>query len=161
MMGTRLWYAMWDAEQDDDAAFERRVGQMLREVGDRGKPQLAEAVTPFREPRPVPTPSPTPAPAPLPATRPTDAPATALSSSTTPALVRQQPGPEPSMPSGPPLGERQPMVTQQLSSSTGFAMSAAGASLMEVSAFMTEQLRTQIAEQRVHDEAQRQKWRHS
>ena len=48
------------------------------------------------------------------------------------------------------------MVTQQLSSSTGFAMSAAGVSLMEVSAFMTEQLRTQIAEQRAHAEAQRQ-----
>ena len=49
------------------------------------------------------------------------------------------------------------MVTQQPCSSTGFAMSAAGASLMEVSAFMTEQLRTQIGEQRAHDEAQRQK----
>ena len=49
------------------------------------------------------------------------------------------------------------MVTQQLSSPTGFATSAAGASLKEGSAFMTEQLRTQIAEQRVHDEAQRQK----
>ena len=49
------------------------------------------------------------------------------------------------------------MVTQQPSGSTGFAMSAAGASLMEVSAFMTEQLRTQIAEQRAHDEAQRGK----
>ena len=49
------------------------------------------------------------------------------------------------------------MVTQQPSSSTGFAMPVAGASLMEVSAFMTEQLRTQIAEQRMHDEAQREK----
>eukprot|EP01043_Picozoa_sp_COSAG02_P142896 COSAG02_NODE_81911_length_103_cov_401.500000_1_plen_34_part_11 len=25
ILGTRMWYAMWDAENDDEAAFERRV----------------------------------------------------------------------------------------------------------------------------------------
>ena len=49
------------------------------------------------------------------------------------------------------------MVAQQPSSSAGFAMSAAGASLMEVSAFMTEQLRSQMTEQRAHDNAQQAK----
>eukprot|EP01046_Picozoa_sp_COSAG06_P032314 COSAG06_NODE_3218_length_5663_cov_8.989216_10_plen_79_part_00 len=30
-------YGFWDADQDDDAAFDRRLGAVLREVGDRGK----------------------------------------------------------------------------------------------------------------------------
>ena len=46
---------------------------------------------------------------------------------------------------------------QQLSSSTSFAVaSGASTSLMEVSAFMTEQLRAEMTEQRVHDKAERQ-----
>ena len=35
----------WDAEQDDDAAFERRVDAVMREVGERGKLVFSEAVT--------------------------------------------------------------------------------------------------------------------
>ena len=48
IMGTRLWYAMWDAENDDDAAFERRVERVVREIGERGKikPHVAEDVPP-------------------------------------------------------------------------------------------------------------------
>ena len=38
--------------------------------------------------------------------------------------------------------------------SPSFAASMAGTSLMEVSAFMTEQLKTQMAEQRAHDKDQ-------
>ena len=30
-------YAMWDAEKDDDAAFERRLDNVVREIGERGK----------------------------------------------------------------------------------------------------------------------------
>jgi hypothetical protein len=37
-------YGFWDADQDDDAAFDRRLGAVLREVGDRGKLVLSEAV---------------------------------------------------------------------------------------------------------------------
>ena len=56
-------YGFWDAEQDDDAAFDRRVGAMLREVGDRGKLMLSEAVPPsFLEPTPAPAPAPKHAP---------------------------------------------------------------------------------------------------
>jgi hypothetical protein len=40
ILGTRLWYPMWDAEKDDDAAFEKRLDNVVREIGDRGqKPQ--------------------------------------------------------------------------------------------------------------------------
>ena len=59
---------MWDADNDDDALFERRMDNVVREIGDRGKVLLPEAVTPFREPSAAPTPtkisSPAPAPAP-------------------------------------------------------------------------------------------------
>ena len=37
ILGTRMWYAMWDAEKDDDAAFERRLDNVVREIGERGK----------------------------------------------------------------------------------------------------------------------------
>ena len=77
IMGTRMWYSFWDAEKDDNAAFERRVDQVLREVGERGRPIVAESVPPqTRVKRPV-GPSVTaaaqsspsaPAPAPAPAT---------------------------------------------------------------------------------------------
>jgi hypothetical protein len=67
ILGTRMWYAMWDAENDDDATFERRLDSIVREIGDRGKVQVAEAVPPFREPTPAPAPAPTAAPAPAPA----------------------------------------------------------------------------------------------
>ena len=40
---------MWDAENDDDAAFERRLDAVVREVGERGKLIVAEAVPPVRE----------------------------------------------------------------------------------------------------------------
>ena len=48
ILGTRMWYAMWDAENDDDVAFERRVERVVREIGERGKikPQVAEDVPP-------------------------------------------------------------------------------------------------------------------
>ena len=46
IMGTRMWYSFWDAEKDDNAAFERRVDQVLREVGERGRPIVAESVPP-------------------------------------------------------------------------------------------------------------------
>jgi hypothetical protein len=60
IMGTRLWYAMWDAEHDSEAAFERRLDAVCREIGDRGKPMMSEAVPP--DPVPAPAPVSTPAP---------------------------------------------------------------------------------------------------
>ncbi len=74
---------MWDAENDDDTAFEGRVDTIVRELGDRAKMIVPEAVTPLREtmsasasavvatrtsaPAPAPTPDCAPAPAPTPA----------------------------------------------------------------------------------------------
>eukprot|EP01043_Picozoa_sp_COSAG02_P035566 COSAG02_NODE_2555_length_8532_cov_7.259900_7_plen_243_part_00 len=99
IMGTRLWYQMWDAEKDDDEAFERRMDSVMREVGDRGKLLVAEAMTPFREPNLVPAPAPASAPislkhptisprstpAPVLAATPGPLPAPAVASAATPA----------------------------------------------------------------------------
>ena len=58
-----MWYAFWDADQDADAAFEHRLDSVVREIGDRGKLMLPEAVPPFHEPTPAPAPAPKRAPA--------------------------------------------------------------------------------------------------
>jgi hypothetical protein len=85
-------YPMWDAEKDEDAAFDRRLDTVVREMGERGKPLLVpEVVTPFREPISAPAPAPTPAPAlapaPAPAPVPTPAPALVPAPAPAPALV--------------------------------------------------------------------------
>jgi len=59
IMGTRLWYAMWDANGDDDDAFERRATPVLREIGERCKVIAAEAGQQPHEPTPAPSPAPT------------------------------------------------------------------------------------------------------
>jgi flagellar biosynthesis protein FlhF len=60
---------MWDAEKDNDIAFEQRVDSLCREIGDRGKPVLPESVPPvtaMTSPAPAPAPVPIPAQAPAP-----------------------------------------------------------------------------------------------
>jgi len=59
ILGTRMWYSMWDVEKDDDAAFESKVDGIVREIGERGKLQMHEAVPP--EPTPAPAPALAPA----------------------------------------------------------------------------------------------------
>ena len=88
IMGTRLWYQFWDAESDDDAAFERRLDAVVREIGDRGKlattAKVPESVPPERASAKAPSPAgaaavataPAPAPAPAPALAPAPAPLT-------------------------------------------------------------------------------------
>jgi hypothetical protein len=87
-------YPMWDADKDEDAAFDRRLDTVVREMGERGKPLLVpEVVTPFREPISAPAPAPIPAlapalaPAPAPAPVPTPAPALVPAPAPAPALV--------------------------------------------------------------------------
>ena len=53
ILGTRMWYAMWGAETDDDVAFERRVDGVVREIGERGKVLVPESVPPLPEPGPA------------------------------------------------------------------------------------------------------------
>ncbi len=69
-MGTRLYYSFYSAECDDDAAFEKRVAAVCREIGDRGRPvsqmPLAEGVPPTNL-APIPASAPARAPAPVPA----------------------------------------------------------------------------------------------
>jgi hypothetical protein len=60
---------MWDAEKDDDASFQRRLDSVVREIGDRGKVQVSEAVPPAAAAA-VAAASRAPAPAPAPAASP-------------------------------------------------------------------------------------------
>ena len=145
---------MWDAENDDDAAFERRMASVVREVGERGKLIVAESVPPVRAPTPSPAPEPAralpPAPAPAPTPAVAAAPAPAAMSSRTNAglapsgsphstLVSQHSGTE-VVRSGTVLSvDQQPLATQQVNRSASFGACGTGTSLMEVSAFMTEQ----------------------
>ena len=67
IMGTRLYYAFFGKELEEESAFESRVDSLVREIGDRGmhKPQVPEAVPPAATPR-----SRAPAPAPFSAVSP-------------------------------------------------------------------------------------------
>ena len=167
ILGTRMWYAMWDAENDDEAAFERRVDSVTREIGERGKLNVPESVPPVRETAPTPAPAPARAVAPAVALAPSLAPAPAPAlSSTTGAATAPSPSPTSTLVSQPrgtaaitpniasSVQEQQPTAPQQVSSSGHVAASGMGASLMEVSAFMTEQLKAQVVEQRAHDNEQ-------
>ena len=153
---------MWDAENDDDAAFDRRMASVVREIGERGKLIVAESVPPVHTGERAPTlaPAPEPAQALAPAalssrTSPGPAPSPAPSGSPQSTLVSHQSGTE-AVRLGTTLSvEQQPLATQQVNRSASFGASATGTSLMEVSAFMTEQLKAQMAEQRAHDNDQR------
>lgn len=94
LLGTRLWYPFYPSAIATEADFEKNIDNLLREVGDRGKPKLKEGIPPdpasvssvtarpapvVAAPEPAPTPlrEPTPAPhlAAAPASHP-DAPST-------------------------------------------------------------------------------------
>eukprot|EP01043_Picozoa_sp_COSAG02_P080370 COSAG02_NODE_19070_length_901_cov_17.715711_2_plen_174_part_01 len=167
ILGTRMWYAMWDAENDDDAAFERRVDSVTREIGERGKLNVPESVPPVRETAPTPAPAPAPAvalelaavparapalvpapaPAPAPPVSPTLTPATAAAPPSirtsdqgfTPSVRHQVPGPMTSV-------RHEAQLTK-----SELARGGGGLGLMEVSAFMTDQLHAQLKAQREHD----------
>ena len=107
-----LWnrYQFWDAESDDDAAFERRLDGLVREIGDRGQliAMVPEAVPPAAASKPAHARAPSvapvaakakaapapaaPAPAPTQAPAPTHAPAPPVAQTqapaTPPALAR-------------------------------------------------------------------------
>ena len=74
ILGTRLWYGFFGSEKDDDAALDRQVEAMCRELGDRGKAgaqQVSDRRPPCaQKPDPAPHPALTPAPAPAPASTP-------------------------------------------------------------------------------------------
>ena len=163
IMGTRMWYAMWDAEKDDDAAFERRLDNVVREIGERGKALLPEAVTPFREQTPVPVPAPAPSPAPAPApvsapsapvhlSTPPSAPAAARSSIAQNAVTTAEAAPSSMSPVStmPPdaVVARAPASTTLDQSALSVAMAPESigmvGSLAQVSTFMESQQRMQM-----------------
>lgn len=168
-----LWdrYKMWDADDDDADAFEHRLDSVVREIGERGKIMVPESVPPLHMRGPVKEPTPAPAPAtvlapalastpaqalaPRPAPAPSPPPAPSVSTSATPSLVPRQFSSSEPTPNAFPSVERQPMVMQPHSGTTSFAAtSETRSTVIEVSAFMMEQLRVQVTEQRVHDKAQ-------
>ena len=43
-LGTRMYYSFYAAESDDDAAFEKRLDAVVREIGNRGRPLTNQSV---------------------------------------------------------------------------------------------------------------------
>ncbi len=60
-MGTRLYYKFYGDDLEDEVVFEARVDSLTREIGDRGKPEVLEAVPPSKVWALTPTPAPAPA----------------------------------------------------------------------------------------------------
>ena len=168
ILGTRMWYSMWDAEKDDDDAFERRVDSVVREIGDRGKVMLPEAVPPpaaaaavasrasgmsaalpvrALAPAPAPTLASSPKAALAPAPAPAPAAAVALASAPAPAPAAVPPKPR-LAPAQAALGQTfTPTMDRTMPLSTveqpgGSIMS--GGSLGELAVFMETQQRLQI-----------------
>jgi hypothetical protein len=185
ILGSRMWYAMWDAEKDDDAAFERRVDSVVREIGERGKlAMVSEAVPPFHEPSPAPAPAPAPAsslapaarkaavaPAPAPVSAPAPAPApapvrsSALAARETVATIRAPSTTPPartsvtaSMPQAlAPLSVQTVATTS--SSASGGGTTSAGSSFVEMTAFFREErahLESKLEQQELKAEQQKQ-----
>jgi hypothetical protein len=161
ILGTRMWYSMWDAEQDDDTAFERRLDSVVREIGDRGKLlTVSEAVPPFHEPTPAPAPAPAPVakrasvPAPAPArehapvrmtppprsmTTAVEAPAPAPVAAVAPAFVPSTPAQ-----AFTPMVHQQQMMPSVSPSPPASEGAGMGGSLTEVAMFMEKQQRMQM-----------------
>ncbi len=139
---------MWDAEKDDASSFEIRVDAIVREIGERGQLMVSESVPPTPAPAVAPIPAPAPAPSPNPP------PAATTASSPSPSTTMQQPTRAASAPSASSSVEQQPMAMRLHNPPASFASPGTSASLMEVSAFMSEQLKAQMAEQRIHDKDQ-------
>lgn len=127
LLGTRLYYSFYDAVSDDDAAFEKRMDALCREIGARGqgqqKPREAVPPTSARVSRPS-TPALAPAPDAVPvsskaraiAAPAIPAPAPSPTSSPTPTLA---PTPAPHLTSTAP--EQQLVSSFNAAASTGLA----------------------------------------
>lgn len=70
VLGARLWHAFWDADKDDNDSFEKRVGPLIAELGDRGKKLPGKAAS--SAPAPTVAPSPAPSAASVPHSAPAD-----------------------------------------------------------------------------------------
>lgn len=160
---------MWDADKDDDAAFERRMDAVVREIGDRGRvlttvpervpPKLPRQAAVPAAPGPVPnlTSSPTMAPAPTPqlaATVPTPAAPRAATVPTPPRVAA-------------PAQTFTPSMNQMVSSETPHGGGAGtSGSLAELTSFMKEQQKMQLEreeklrEERDHLETKLEQQRH-
>ena len=149
---------MWDAETDDDNAFEDRVDKVVREIGDRGKLLLPEAVTPM--PSAAPSVGPSPGPLATEARAATKAPAPAPALPRAPAQVPPPAAASPATPARQQQSTMQsPMSGDMRLTASGSGTTGGGTSLMEVSAFMSEQLQVPMAlldAQRQQNETQRE-----
>ncbi len=59
IMGTRLYYKFFGKQLEEESAFEGQMDMLVREIGDRGKVGLSEAVPPTPAPAPDHTAAPT------------------------------------------------------------------------------------------------------
>ena len=111
IMGTRLYYKFFGKKLQQESAFEGQMDMLVREIGDRGKVGLSEAVPPTPAPAPDHTAAPTWAPAPAPAPAPVRAaPAPTPAPAPEPAPVALVPAPTPQAFS--PSVQRSPASTQ-------------------------------------------------
>eukprot|EP01046_Picozoa_sp_COSAG06_P028636 COSAG06_NODE_2595_length_6614_cov_51.209159_3_plen_337_part_00 len=175
ILGSRMWYAMWDAEKDDDAAFERRLDSVVREIGERGKlAMVSEAVPPFHEPSPAPAPAPAPAPSLAPAAAPAPAPAlapapapvrsSALAARATVATIRAPSTTPPARTSFTASMQQAPAplsvqtVATASSSVGGGGTTSAGSSFVEMTSFFREErahLESKLEQQELKAEHQK------
>lgn len=166
MLGTRLWYAMWDADTDEDADFERRVDGVVREIGERGQLMVTESVPLVREPTlapaqaPVLIPTPAPAPAPAPTLAvdeaahvpPHGAGARAAAPPPAPAPASPAPTAVAATPHGAVLAPIQASTpTMQYPSAELRESVAIGGSFSEVAVFMEKQQRVHMEQRREAD----------
>ena len=63
LMGTHVYYKFFGSDLDDETAFEHRMDELARALGERGKPTVLEGVPPALSPTaPAPAPAATPRP---------------------------------------------------------------------------------------------------
>jgi hypothetical protein len=123
IMNTRLYYSFHDAQSLDEAAFEKRLDAVVRELGDRGKPlpPVPEGIPPAAL-----------APAPAPALAPAPAPAPAVAAMVVPVTPARTPAASPDRSFTPTMQQlMSPTVVQQHDGSMG--------GLGELCAFMEKQ----------------------
>ena len=145
ILGTRLWYGFWDADQDDDAAFERRLDALVREIGDRGKLRVSEAVPPEPTPAPAPALAPAPAPAPALAPAPAPAPVPAPSRTAAPAPAPAQHTPQAPSLSFTPSVQSSPTQVVMRQDVAQAAISESAGSFSEMVSFMREERETMVS----------------
>jgi hypothetical protein len=139
ILGTRLYYQFWDAEQLDDAAFEKRLDSVVREIGERGRGRSTAKQTPAVPLMPEGVPPAAAAAAaalaprtPTASSTPRAAETTTLSQSFSPSVFQ-------------PLSAQTGQLQPQLQPHGGVTSASEAAYLCEMMSFMREERQTMVA----------------